>query len=154
MNSPQKITRFNGRWHFLSNFYLTPVVIFGHTWRTAEHAFQSAKLTNPEDVAKILRIPSPGSAKKFARSCQKFDDWDDRKVEIMRQVLSAKFRGSNQLWQWLLETGDAHLIEGNTWGDTFWGQVFSRGGWIGQNMLGQLLMELREELQAERIGDD
>lgn len=146
------ITRFNGKYHFLSNFYPSPVTYMGVVWQTAEHAFQAAKLTG-EAFEKMQRIPSPGAAKKYARSQPKPLDWDDRKVQVMREVLAAKFRGSNQLWVWLCETGDARLIEGNTWGDTFWGQVLSRGGWIGQNMLGLLLMELRAELRLEGLGN-
>ena len=148
----QQITRFQGKWHFLSNFYLTPVKYLGVEWRSAEHAFQAAKLTG-DAFEKIIRIPSPGSAKKFARSQPKPLDWDDRKVQVMREVLSAKFRGSHQMWQWLLETGEAQLMEGNTWGDTFWGCVLSRGGWVGQNMLGLLLQELRAELRLESLAN-
>lgn len=51
----------------------------------------------------------------------------------------------------LLNTGEAELIEGNTWGDKFWGAVWDKElGWVGQNWLGKLLMEEREFNQKER----
>ena len=43
----------------------------------------------------------------------------------------------------LLKTGDAMLIEGNTWGDRIWGQVNG----VGENNLGKILMRIREELK-------
>jgi predicted NAD-dependent protein-ADP-ribosyltransferase YbiA (DUF1768 family) len=68
-------------------------------------------------------------------------DWEGVKIQVMRDVLRLKFANPG-LRDRLLETGDRELIEGNTWGDTFWGVC--RGS--GKNWLGQLLMELRGEL--------
>lgn len=149
-NGLKEITRFNGRWHFLSNFYATPVPYMGVTWKTSEHAFQAAKLTGG-DFERIQKIPSAGHAKIFARSCPKPLDWDDRKVQVMREVLLSKFTASQQLRTWLMETGEARLIEGNTWGDKYWGAVLFRGGWLGENMLGKLLMELRVDLRIAAL---
>lgn len=42
----------------------------------------------------------------------------------------------------LLATGGVELIEGNDWGDAFWGVC----GGYGQNWLGVLLMLVRSEL--------
>jgi len=60
-------------------------------------------------------------------------------------VVLAKFLGNGDLRDQLLATGDAELVEGNTWGDTYWG-VDSRSG-KGENMLGKILMETREFLK-------
>jgi hypothetical protein len=62
----------------------------------------------------------------------------------MKELVRAKFTQHWDLKQKLLETGDEELIEGNTWGDTFWG-VFNG---TGKNILGQILMEVRNELKG------
>ena len=60
----------------------------------------------------------------------------------MKEIVTAKFEQNELLRQRLKETGTAYLIEGNTWGDTFWGKVDSKG----ENHLGLILMDVREEL--------
>jgi predicted NAD-dependent protein-ADP-ribosyltransferase YbiA (DUF1768 family) len=60
----------------------------------------------------------------------------------MREILIAKFSQNEDIKGKLLATGDTELIEGNTWGDTFWGVC--RGE--GTNWLGKLLMEVRTEI--------
>ena len=62
----------------------------------------------------------------------------------MRQILAKKFTPTNELGQRLIATGDAELIEGNTWGDTIWGVCDGKG----DNMLGKILMERRAHLQS------
>jgi predicted NAD-dependent protein-ADP-ribosyltransferase YbiA (DUF1768 family) len=60
----------------------------------------------------------------------------------MYDVVSAKFANNRVLRDSLLATGTQEIVEGNTWGDTFWGQVNGKG----QNKLGKLLMKIRDEL--------
>ena len=43
----------------------------------------------------------------------------------------------------LLETGNQELVEGNTWGDIFWGVCNGKG----QNWLGKILMMVRDEIR-------
>ena len=70
-------------------------------------------------------------------------DWEEIKYDIMYEVCKAKFTQHPDLAQKLLDTGDEMLVEGNTWGDKVWGQVKGEG----QNMLGQILMRIRDELR-------
>lgn len=60
----------------------------------------------------------------------------------MWEILRAKFKQHPELAAMLIATGDAELVEGNTWGDTFWGRDLATGH--GENHLGRLLMELRD----------
>ena len=62
----------------------------------------------------------------------------------MRHLLFKKF-SQYEFFELLMLTGDAELIEGNNWGDTFWGVCNGRG----ENMLGKLLMEIRDYLRAQ-----
>ena len=76
-------------------------------------------------------------------------DWEEVKVDVMREGLRKKF-AIPELRAMLLATGDEELIAGNTWHDRTWGRcVCDKCGGQGQNLLGQLLMELRTEIRYE-----
>jgi ribA/ribD-fused uncharacterized protein len=98
----------------------------------------------------------PGQVKRLGRKYSAYlrDDWDDVKLHVMRGLIAEKFSANNpELVAELLKTGEADLIEGNSWGDTYWGVV--TGGrkkaliGQGQNNLGKLLMARRRQLQDE-----
>lgn len=72
-------------------------------------------------------------------------DWEDIKVSIMSDLIAQKFTSNNRLGELLLNTGDAILIEGNHWNDTFWGVCNN----VGKNMLGKLLMQRRKEIKVK-----
>lgn len=74
-------------------------------------------------------------------------DFDLIKVEIMRDLLEQKFYPGSDLAGQLMSTGFVDIIEGNTWGDTFWGVCRGKG----ENHLGKLLMKIRENLQQESL---
>lgn len=86
---------------------------------------------------------NPSQAKKLGRSVSLRPDWEDIKIDIMYNICKAKFTQNETLKTNLLKTGDATLIEGNTWGDKIWGQVNG----VGENNLGKILMRIREELK-------
>jgi hypothetical protein len=62
----------------------------------------------------------------------------------MESLVKEKFTRDTELGAKLVATGDEELVEGNYWGDTFWGVC--RG--VGQNHLGKILMKVREELRS------
>ncbi len=68
-------------------------------------------------------------------------DWEQVKVQIMKEICKAKFDQNEDLKKQLLATGRQTLEEGNTWGDRIWGTVDG----VGQNYLGKILMEIRKE---------
>lgn len=139
------INRFIGKNYFLDNFYQTPCEYEGVIYSTSEHAFQAAKSLDPKIRDIISIIPSPSQAKSFGRKISPLrDDWEQVKVSVMEEVLRSKFR-NDDLRQRLLNTGDAILIEGNNHRDKFWGVYKGEG----KNMLGTLLMQLREEFKNE-----
>lgn len=125
-----------GDYSFLSNFYL-------HGNWTVEHHYQAAKTDDPQWASRILNAPTPGAAKKLGRKAPLRPTWEQEKVAVMLALLRVKFLWPN-LAQQLLDTRDATLIEGNWWGDTFWGVCKGQG----ENHLGKLLMQVREELRA------
>lgn len=134
------IDSFRGDFGFLSNFYESSVWVDGLQYRSVEHAYQAAKATDPSAREVIRNAKRPGEAKRLGKAVQLPPDWETRKVEVMRGLLRQKFNNP-LLRALLLATGDAELVEGNTWNDTFWGVCRGRG----ENWLGRLLMEVREE---------
>lgn len=143
------IDSFSGQHRFLSNFWLSTVVYEGHSYRTVEHAFQAAKTHDEEDRRKIRNEASPAGAKQRGKTVDLRPDWEAVKVDIMRGLLRQKF-GTEPLRSKLLKTGKAKLIEGNWWGDRFWGVCEGKG----ENHLGRLLMEIREDLHAGKKAKD
>lgn len=139
------IDNFAGDYRFLSNFYPSPIRVGRMLFATVEHAFQAAKTFDTAEKQQIADANSPGRAKRLGRKVKLRKDWESVKVGIMQELVELKFRTHADLAERLLETGDAELIEGNTWNDTFWGVC----GGHGKNHLGKALMNVRETLQAE-----
>lgn len=140
--TPAKIDVFHGNYRWLSNFWPVVVHLDGVAYPTVEHAYQAAKTTDPVLREQIRRLPTPGGAKRAAKMIQVQDDWQDVKRDIMYNLVLEKF--SDQiLKEHLLATGNAILIEGNLWHDTYWGVC--RG--VGENHLGRILMQVRSSLR-------
>lgn len=135
-----KIDYFREEYFFLSNFYYDKINYDGITYTSAEAAFQAQKLADPE-ARTAYAVLSPDEAKREARKEALRPDWEDVKLDVMRQIVYAKFTQNPHLARWLIETGEQPLIEGNTWGDTFWGVDLRTGE--GENHLGKILMDLR-----------
>lgn len=135
----KQIKSFDGEHAFLSNFYPVEIVYKGIVFPTLEHAYQAAKSDHPLVRESFLQCKTPGEAKRMGRQVSMRLDWMFVRVNVMRNLLEQKF-SHPALHKMLQETGDAELIEGNWWGDTFWGVC--RGE--GKNMLGKLLMEIRD----------
>lgn len=135
--APDLIDRFRGEYDFLSNFYLED------DCTTVEHFFQALKTKDTAEQEKILNAPTPGSAKRLGRTVKLRSDWEEIKDDIMYELVRDKFEDP-ELAEKLLATGEAELIEGNTWGDTYWGVCRGRG----LNKLGRILMQVRAELRS------
>lgn len=133
--------------YILSNFSAFNVNVFGRDFQTAEHAYHWKKFAESDPVVacKIRHARSAHDAFKIAdaNKATRRADWDDVKVKIMREILSAKVGQHEYVYRKLLATGDRELIE-NSWRDNFWGWGENRDG---QNMLGKLWMEIRESLR-------
>ena len=141
-----QINRFNGDYIFLSNFYPVEVEYNGILYPSVEHAYQAQKTLNEDirlDFSKINKDRAC-DAKKKSYSIKKREDWDIIKLSIMKDLLFIKFR-ETPLKEMLLSTDNAILIEGNQWGDTFWGVCNNQGA----NMLGILLTYVRHCLRYD-----
>jgi ribA/ribD-fused uncharacterized protein len=134
-----------------SNLYKSPVDFEGHKYPTAEHAYQAGKALKLEVREWILAAPSPSLAAMAAHGLYTWDivpNWNAIKFDRMRRVLFAKFTQHPHLRTLLVQTNDKRLVEAgsvNNAVNRLWGEVNG----VGQNMLGQMLMELREAFIAE-----
>lgn len=139
----KKIKSFKNEYYFLSNMYPCSVMFEGKIYPSAESAFQAAKLINPEE-RNVFTSLDGYKAKRLGRKVVLRPDWENIKVNIMYQILLDKFTRNSKLKIKLLQTEGSILIEGNTWNDTFWG--FDIRKKAGENILGQLLMDIRADL--------
>jgi len=157
------IDQFRGRYEFLSNFYPAPVHYDGITYPSAEHAYQAAKchdnaliiavkgstFNTPEYCKNGLELkfaiaaePSSSKARQMGKTLPLRPDWEQVKLDIMLQIVTLKFQDEH-LAAMLKRTAPCILIEGNNWGDTFWGVDVAKGG---LNMLGKVLMHVRDNI--------
>lgn len=139
----QMINEFRGETRWLSNFHEAPFIWNYHIWKTTEHAYQAAKTLNPDAFMAVLLCDTPGQAKNMGQSVPLREDWDDIKLRIMHEVNFCKYTQNDYLKDALLATEEEELIEGNNWGDTFWGVCNN----YGHNHLGKTLMKIRTELK-------
>jgi len=142
--APTRIDSFSGTYRFLSNFWPAEVEFEDLRYPTAEHAYQAAKTTDVELRLRIAGTPTPAEAKRVGNGLPRRQDWEQVKLRVMEECVRDKFTRHPDLGRHLLATGDAELVEGNTWGDRFWGVCDGEG----QNHLGRILMKIRAELRA------
>jgi ribA/ribD-fused uncharacterized protein len=130
----------------LSNFYPSPFESDGVIWPTVEHYFQAQKFLDPTHRGRIRIAGSPGEAKLLGRTKRPKirEDWNYIKDSIMRYAIKKKFLSSDFLYDYLLSTQGRELIEDSPT-DYYWGCGAENDG---LNMLGKLLMELRDSLTA------
>lgn len=133
---------------FLSNFYVSPIQIHDIEYKTVEHYFQASKAKDRDAHIAVARTAHPGHAKSLGRRIDLREDWEEIKDKVMFTGVMLKFLTHESLQQRLLATGDALLFEGNTWDDRIWGVVWDdERGWVGENRLGRILMDVREILK-------
>jgi len=143
------IKKFRGPYACFSNFFWSLLIYEGKEYPTSEHAFQAMKTLDPEARRRIRLAGSPRDAKRLGRAAELREDWDEVKVQIMHEICLDKFRQNPRIRHVLLSTGDALLVEGNYWHDTFWGVCSCPECPEGSNELGNVLMKVREELREE-----
>lgn len=165
------------RYTFLSNFYAVPITYAGQHYPSVEHAYHAQKFTTAalsgvsrecmEEINELLRVRGrlekieyvgnvftdqtllSGTIKAISDTLRKHgyvrSNWDDDKMRLMADLLLQKFENT-ELGGRLLATGNKYLVEGNTWNDTLWGVSNGRG----RNLLGLMLMEVREALHQNK----
>lgn len=135
-----------------SNLYRREIEFEGERYATAEHAYQAGKARKPEVKAWLMAAPSPALLAMAAHGLYYWDitpGWSTTKFDRMKRILRAKYTQHEDLKALLLGTGEVRLVESATVDSVvnrLWGEVNG----VGQNKLGQLLMEIRDELRASQ----
>ena len=144
------IKEFQGDHRWLSNFWPCRCYLYGELFPSTEHAYQASKLNVITQWKEFLQFTShamtPGESKKLIRKLAPPHASREESLDIMRSVLRHKFDKhiNPELHCKLKMTCDAELIEGNYWGDKYWGVCLKTN--VGENMLGKILMDIRSTL--------
>lgn len=139
---------FRGNYAFLSNMYFSPITItmskreglVKEVFYSVENAFQYFKCIDPKICVQIAEA-SPKDAKKLGRRCPMRPDWNEKRLQVMRALIRAKFQQNPDLAEKLIAIKEP-IVEDNTWNDTYWGVCNGKGS----NHLGKILMTVRQEL--------
>lgn len=144
-----------------SNFVIADITYRGYSFQTTEQAFMYAKAVefNDEETALKLLDPllEPWDAKKLGREVKNYNEqvWSKVRYTRMLEVNREKYKNDSYA-KLLLATRDKILVECNP-RDTIWGiglaeedpRSLNKDDWKGQNLLGEVLMQIRKELQEK-----
>lgn len=142
----EPIQGFRGEHRWLSNFWPCTVRVSGVEYPSAEHAYVAMKTEEGETRRAVAELPTAAKAKALGRrkTFPLREDWEAVRLGAMYVVVQSKFFQNPELAELLRSTGDADLLEENSWGDRFWG-VSGAGG---ENWLGVILAAVRDELRT------
>jgi N-glycosidase YbiA len=128
-----------------SNFSAHGFELDGLYWLTSEHYFQAQKFVGTSHVEKIRLVKNPKDAAKMGRERSRplRQDWEQVKDDVMRKAVLRKFATHADIREILLSTGNEEIVE-NSPIDFYWG---CGADGSGKNMLGIILMEVRETLR-------
>ncbi|MDX8145743.1 NADAR family protein [Lentzea sp. BCCO 10_0061] len=144
----------------LSQWWPCTFVVDGQEFASAEHymMWRKALLFGDASVAsRVLAARTPGEAKALGREVSGFSDsaWESTRLEIVVEGNLAKFGQDPALRSYLLGTGSRVLVEASPQ-DRVWGiglvasdpRAQDPSSWLGLNLLGEALMEVRSRLSA------
>ena len=142
-----------------SQWYEIDFEVGGHKYNCAEQYMMAQKAWLFKDIeifGKILDATDPKEIKALGREVKNFDPkiWNEHKFEIVVKGNLGKFGCNKTLKEFLLSTGDKILVEASPY-DKIWGIGMKEGtlgienpsNWLGENLLGFVLMEVRNELR-------
>lgn len=146
---------FQGEPAFLSNLHPANFVMRGIKFNCAEQAYQfyrAACVNNLEASQSILKCADPKDIRLMGKKLDPSVKWDQIKDEKMKMIVLNKFTQNKELALKLIGTGNTRLIEATRcpyWGAglTLGSREWGKGYFPGQNKLGELIMEVREELR-------
>jgi len=146
--------------NYMSNFYTAPFYsdLYGKTFKTTEQYFMYEKAIffgDTETADKIMLSTTPQKAKELGREVKNFveAEWSKVRYAVMYDANLLKFLQTPDIAQKLVATKDALLVECNI-KDKIWScgldmkdpNVADQSKWLGQNLLGKVLMDVRKYL--------
>lgn len=140
-----KFYKTTGPHGFLNNFKKSRMFIYGRWWNNVEAPYQSQKTLDIGEQLQIWEADTPRKARDLGQQVTLRSNWDKVKDEVMYECVMAKFLQNAELRRELMKTDPEILIEDSPI-DSYWG--CGKDG-TGKNMLGQILMRVRQELKGE-----
>jgi len=147
-DNEKQIFFYENEFYPFSNFSSFAIEWKGKLYPTSEHAYNSEKFEDEKMKEEIRNSRSAHEAFKHAQANrEKYrKDWGEIRLGIMKNILRAKVEQHPYVKKKLLESGDKELIE-DSWRDAFWGWGPDKNG---ENYLGKLWMEIREEFKEKK----
>lgn len=146
-------------WGVLSNFAKTPIEIDGVVFKNAEQLFQIMKFQDAEQVKAVYDANNPKMTAKHWEKTHRRADWGEMIVDAIKFCIQQKYEQSETFRQKLRESEGYFIVEDQTsfpkkTPDT-WGVKLVGDNFVGPNLLGRLLMELRKNGKLEyKLPDD
>ena len=142
------IRKVTEEWGVLGNFARTPLTVNGVTLKNAELLFQLMKFRDEEPIMAVYNANNPKYTAKHWEKTHRRPDWGNIIVDAMKFCLMTKYEQSENFRKKLAQSGDLYIVEDQTsfpkkTADT-WGVKLIGNEYIGPNLLGRLLMELRK----------
>lgn len=153
------IDSFYGNNLWLSNFQVCKIEYDGYIYWSTQAAYQAQKFKGTkiqtDRIRKVFTKIEPNQAKMLGSIIPLREDWQEVRLGIMKDILQIKFN-MQPYKTMLIKTGTQELVQGNYWHDTFFGKCnCEKHKGQGQNHLGNIIMQIRDELQNKLIfGDD
>ena len=154
-----KIHKASEEWGVFCNFARTPIKLEGRTFKTSEQLFQLMKFKDEEAVKAVYAANNPKMTAKHWEKTHRRADWGQMIVDAMKFCLQMKYQQSQAFRDALEESKGRYIVEDQT---TFrklqpdtWGVKPVGDDFVGPNLLGRLLMELRDNGKFEyKLPDD
>ena len=154
-----KIHKVSEEWGVFCNFARTPISFEGRTFKTSEQLFQLMKFKDEEVVKAVYAANNPKMTAKHWEKTHRRADWGQMIVDAMKFCLQMKYQQSQAFRDALEESKGRYIVEDQT---TFrklqpdtWGVKPVGDDFVGPNLLGRLLMELRDNGKLEyKLPDD
>lgn len=151
-----EFTKVDLPWGWLGNMFASPIKYKGKEWKTSEALFQALRFED-EEIRELIRgEKSPMGAKMKAKGNKNkmlIEPMSEKDIENMKMVVRLKFDQNPVLKSKLKVSGEHVIVENigerNGARHLFWGMKKINGEWVGNNMMGKILMELREEFKMD-----
>ena len=152
------ITKFEGEYACFHNYFMCKVIFDEQDFRNSEAAYQAQKYAKQKS-RNIYRTMAPSTAHLRGQKIKPLrPKWDEVKDELMHKVVFEKFYQNEKIRDILLSTGDEEIINENDYHDNYWGvctcEKCREENIEGQNKLGKILMQVREEIPKRLQRDE
>ena len=150
-----RIHKITEPWGIFSNFFHTPITVEGVTFETSERLYQTMKFIDSEAVRQVYGKkgnPKMTAKRLFNEGFQR-EDWGQMLVDAMKFCLTLKYQQNEEFRKALEDSKGKYIVEDQS---TFtkknpdtWGVKLQNDIYVGPNLLGRLLMELRDNGKLE-----